>query len=290
MLIIDENAAPRLLATLAAYRTTEEDARYIFFVFQDEMDIEVFHEVIVKACNQYADDDKAQLFMLNNGDVCLLSGSLHSSIANPLIDSVCHALKVEANIEWLIYQKLSSDHFGIAEIVREQIEEEQKALVDEAIQKQQLKQELRRQTILNGGIKSQAMELTKRRLGREQRKIMIIEDDHFSRKLVSNAIKKHYETIALADANHALDMYTNLAPDMLLLDINLPDVTGHELLERIMTLDPEAYVVMLSGNADANNIKQAMGKGASGFIGKPFSKEKLFQYIHKCPTIAPVTA
>ena len=290
MLIIDQQAAPRLLASLSTFRTMEEDARYIYFVYKNTLEIECFQETIIRAAKDFVNSDTSQLFFLKNGDACLLSCDLHSSVANPLIDQVCAALDKPADIEWLVYQKVRHDHFGVADIVREQIEDERKKIEEEAIAKEQMKHELRRKTILGGGSKSQAMELKQRRLGRESRKIMIIEDDHFSRQLVSGALKKHYETIALADAEHALDMYTSLAPDMLLLDINLPDVTGHELLEKIMALDPEAYVVMLSGNADATNIKLAMGRGASGFIGKPFSKDKLFQYVHKCPTICSQTA
>ncbi len=90
----------------------------------------------------------------------------------------------------------------------------------------------------------------------------------------------------LSVATYALDKYTNIAPDILFLDINLPDVTGHELLEKILILDPDAYVIMLSGNCDRDNITQAISKGAKGFIAKPFTKDKLFQYIDRCPTIA----
>ncbi len=65
----------------------------------------------------------------------------------------------------------------------------------------------------------------------------------------------------------------------------MPDVTRHELLEKIITIDPEAYIIMLSGNASQANIVQAMSLGAKGFIAKPFSREKIFQYIDRCPTI-----
>jgi DNA-binding NtrC family response regulator len=114
---------------------------------------------------------------------------------------------------------------------------------------------------------------------------MLIEDDAFSRKLVENVVGKQYEITSLATADQALNTYARTAPNLLFLDIDLPDVTGHELLAKIMALDPEAHVVMLSGNADRENISKALGIGAKGFVAKPFTRDKLFQYISRCPTI-----
>ena len=79
--------------------------------------------------------------------------------------------------------------------------------------------------------------------------------------------------------------YVNKAPDVLFLDIGLPDINGHEVLEKLFKLDPDAYVVMFSGNGDKENIMKAVELGAKGFVGKPFSQEKLLQYIQKSPFI-----
>ena len=119
--------------------------------------------------------------------------------------------------------------------------------------------------------------------------VMVIEDDLFTLRLVETALKSHYDVIAQADASVALSMYLHKAPHMVFLDINLPDVSGHELLEKIVALDPEAYVVMLSGNSDRVNIMRAMGAGARGFLGKPFTRDRLIQTVTKCPTLPKKT-
>jgi len=124
---------------------------------------------------------------------------------------------------------------------------------------------------------------------REAPELMIIEDDDFSRRLVENVVGKEYHLTGLASAEDALLTYATRAPDLLFLDINLPDVTGHELLEKIMVLDPDAYVVMLSGNSDRENVMQAMRQGAKGFVAKPFTREKLFQYIERCNALRKET-
>jgi two-component system chemotaxis response regulator CheY len=72
---------------------------------------------------------------------------------------------------------------------------------------------------------------------------------------------------------------------VLFLDIGLPDIDGLKVLERIFKLDPQAYVVMFSGNGSKEHIMRAVELGARGFVGKPFTKEKLFQYIEKSPFV-----
>lgn len=143
----------------------------------------------------------------------------------------------------------------------------------------------KRQNILGQSVHKTASDIAAQRALRSEPRLMIIEDDIFSRRLVENVLQKQYHLAGLDSATDALATYADIAPDLLFLDINLPDVSGHELLEKIIAIDPKAYVVMLSGSADRDNIMQAMSKGAKGFVAKPFSREKLFQYIERCPTI-----
>jgi len=160
------------------------------------------------------------------------------------------------------------------------------AAQQEEQQKQQVQQELWRRKLLKVTLDDAAVqrmpEVRQKRLrGGEKAEVMLIEDDDFSRRLVEGALGKLHQVTALANAVDALDVYLLRAPDILFLDINLPDVTGHELLERIVAFDQDAYVVMLSGNGDRKNVLEAMGRGAKGFVVKPFTKDKLQLYIEK---------
>lgn len=143
----------------------------------------------------------------------------------------------------------------------------------------------KRQRILEQSARRSADDIAALRAARGEPVLMIIEDDPFSRRLVDNVLEKRFKLVSRESADDAIDIYAETAPDLLFLDINLPDVTGHELLDKIIALDPDSYVVMLSGNADRDNIMQAMRRGAKGFVAKPFSRDKLFQYIERCPTI-----
>lgn len=127
--------------------------------------------------------------------------------------------------------------------------------------------------------------LAMRRAMRERTEVMIVEDDPFSIKLVQNSLKGMYDLSMAHDGQGAILTYTLKAPDVLFLDIGLPDIDGHKVLEEIFKRDPDAYVVMLSGNGDKDNIMKAVQRGAKGFIGKPFTKEKLLQYIDRSPHI-----
>ncbi|MDP9128123.1 MAG: response regulator [Pseudomonadota bacterium] len=114
--------------------------------------------------------------------------------------------------------------------------------------------------------------------------LLIIEDDVVARGLVSSALGKEYKVIQAKNAKIGMASYISNAPNLVLLDIHLPDHNGHNTLAKLKLLDPQAYVVMLSADSVVNNVLAARLTGAAGFIKKPFSKEKIVEYINKCPT------
>lgn len=115
--------------------------------------------------------------------------------------------------------------------------------------------------------------------------VLIVEDDPFTRRLVASTLKGDYDVIEAGDGAQAIHMYEKSAPDMVFLDIELPDVNGHVLLAKFLAFDPSAFIVMLSANSIKENILAALEKGAQGFIAKPFTKEKLTHYLRMCQTM-----
>ncbi|MBI1274821.1 response regulator [bacterium] len=120
------------------------------------------------------------------------------------------------------------------------------------------------------------------RSARNPMHILVVEDDDMTRRFVSNLFKEEYALITAKDAREAIVNYLLHAPDIVFLDINLPDHNGFQVLKEIIHKDPEAYVVMFSGNSYLDNITHALNAGASGFVPKPFSKEKMRHYIEDC--------
>ncbi|MGH1375969.1 MAG: response regulator [Alphaproteobacteria bacterium] len=114
----------------------------------------------------------------------------------------------------------------------------------------------------------------------EHTKVLLVEDDPVTRWLVRNALKGSCDFATASTANKAFSLYSIHQPDVVFLDINLPDKNGYEVLEWIMRNDPGANVVMFSGQSHMDNIMEALEIGARGFIGKPFIKEQFLDYIH----------
>lgn len=117
------------------------------------------------------------------------------------------------------------------------------------------------------------------RKSRQPQYVLVVEDDLLTRRLVANAFKEQYALITAHNAQEAITNYLMHAPDIVFLDIGLPDASGFAVLRQIVALDPDAYVVMFSGNSYLDNITKALGAGAAGFIAKPFKRDKLRHYI-----------
>jgi two-component system chemotaxis response regulator CheY len=115
--------------------------------------------------------------------------------------------------------------------------------------------------------------------------IMLVEDDLFARNIAVNALKTKFKIVEVSDGAKATQEYLSCSPDVLFLDIHLPNKKGPQILREIMEVDPEAYVVMLSADAAKDRVMECINIGAKGFIAKPFRGDKLYDYIRKCPTI-----
>lgn len=119
------------------------------------------------------------------------------------------------------------------------------------------------------------------RPGRNPMHILLVEDDKVTRRLVSNVFKDNYAVITAENAEEAVTNYLLHAPDIVFLDINLPDTNGFDVLHQIIDIDNDAHVIMFSGNSYLDNVTHALTHGAKGFIAKPFKREKLTHYIQE---------
>lgn len=86
-----------------------------------------------------------------------------------------------------------------------------------------------------------------------------------------------------SNATDALDTYKQHIPDVVFLDIELPDMDGQSVLKQIKALKSNAFVVMISAHSTVDNVKEAISNGAAGFIVKPFSQKKITNILKKYP-------
>jgi two-component system, chemotaxis family, chemotaxis protein CheY len=124
------------------------------------------------------------------------------------------------------------------------------------------------------------------RATRRENVIVVADDDMFLRSLVKKGVGVNYTIIEIADGGEVFEAYKTHAPDILFLDIHLPNTEGTILLKQVLALDPCAYVVMLSADSSLENVETTTHQGAKGFLTKPFSGGKLQEYLAKCPTIS----
>lgn len=82
-----------------------------------------------------------------------------------------------------------------------------------------------------------------------------------------------------ADGEQAIQLFEQLHPDMLLLDLSMPHMDGIECLKEIKSRDPEAKVIVLTMHEDENYIKRAMEAGASAYVPKSAADTDLFKAI-----------
>jgi len=111
--------------------------------------------------------------------------------------------------------------------------------------------------------------------------ILIVEDQLFSRKLLLTMLEGKYKLYEAVDAKMGLETYLQCAPDIVFLDIEMPGPNGHQFAALVHALDPQAYIVMVTGNNQLDDVKRAKENAAKGFVIKPFSREKIYDHIQK---------
>ena len=114
-------------------------------------------------------------------------------------------------------------------------------------------------------------------------KVLIIDDAAFMRISIKNMLTKNgYEVIGEAE-NGAIgvDMYKELKPDIVTMDITMPEMSGLEALKEINKIDPQAKVVMVSAMGQEAMVREAIVSGAKGFIVKPFKEDGIIAALKK---------
>jgi DNA-binding response OmpR family regulator len=116
------------------------------------------------------------------------------------------------------------------------------------------------------------------------RKLLIVDDEEGVRGLVRMTLESlDYEIIEAADGGEAVDLAREFHPDLVLLDVMLPDVSGLEVCRRLKA-DPDltsTTVVMLTARAQSRDVGDAEMAGADGYFTKPFSPIALTRRVEE---------
>jgi two-component system chemotaxis response regulator CheY len=116
--------------------------------------------------------------------------------------------------------------------------------------------------------------------------VLIVDDAVFMRNILRAIIKdKGYTVIAEAASGiEAMKTLHDHNPDIVILDIILPDVNGLDLLDSIHKVRPQAKVVICSSIGQEPIIKKALDRGAKAFIQKPFTPERVLNVLENLET------
>ncbi len=115
------------------------------------------------------------------------------------------------------------------------------------------------------------------------KRILIADDAAFMRMMIKDIlIKNGYEIAGEAgNGREAVEKYAELKPDLVLLDITMPEMDGIEALKQIRAADPEAVCVMCSAMGQQAMVVESIQAGAKDFIVKPFQADRVIEALRK---------
>lgn len=112
-------------------------------------------------------------------------------------------------------------------------------------------------------------------------RVLVVDDAAFMRMSIKNILERNGYEIAGEAENGimAVQKYKECHPDIVTMDITMPEMDGVEALKRIKEIDPEAKIIMLSAMGQADHVKEAILSGAKNFIVKPFDEEHMMKAL-----------
>jgi len=112
-------------------------------------------------------------------------------------------------------------------------------------------------------------------------KVVVVDDLNFHLISIKERLKEYYDIYTVTSADALFDLLTHVKPDVILLDINMPDVDGYETLKRIKEsfIYDDIPVIFLTSKNDPKSIMKAINLGAVDYVSKPFTDAHLRECI-----------
>lgn len=114
-------------------------------------------------------------------------------------------------------------------------------------------------------------------------RVLIVDDAAFMRMMIKDILEKNgYEIVGEASNGlKAVELYKAENPDVVTMDITMPDMDGIEAVKAIKGFDPAAKIIMCSAMGQQTMVMDAIRSGARDFIVKPFQAERVLEAIRK---------
>lgn len=118
--------------------------------------------------------------------------------------------------------------------------------------------------------------------------VLIADDSGPSREILSAILRNFVRGLELAEARNGLDAlqsWEDLNPRITMLDLDMPGLDGLAALQRIRSVDPNAFVAIVSGSSSPDNVRKALELGASGFVVKPYKPQRILDVLQRYATL-----
>jgi two-component system chemotaxis response regulator CheY len=116
---------------------------------------------------------------------------------------------------------------------------------------------------------------------RRSYKLMIVDDSNIMRRRIERS--QQFEELELvgtaSNGLEAIELFRKMDPDVITMDLTMPQMDGIECIENIVKLKPAVRILVISALADKATAVEAMEKGANGFLNKPFTDRQLNEAI-----------
>jgi len=118
----------------------------------------------------------------------------------------------------------------------------------------------------------------------EKKKVLIVDDAQFTRNMLKNIIGKIEQIEVIGEASNgveAISLYKKLNPDLVTMDLVMPEKGGIEATEEILKINSKALIVVVSALGQEALVLEAAKKGAKDFIQKPFKSEQIIEVMDR---------
>ncbi|MCK4481267.1 MAG: response regulator [Candidatus Lokiarchaeota archaeon] len=118
----------------------------------------------------------------------------------------------------------------------------------------------------------------------DKKKVLIVDDAQFTRNMLKNIINKIEQIEVIGEASNgveAISLYKKLNPDLVTMDLVMPEKGGIEATEEILKINSKAMIVVVSALGQEALVLEAAKKGAKDFIQKPFKTEQIVEVMDR---------
>jgi YesN/AraC family two-component response regulator len=114
--------------------------------------------------------------------------------------------------------------------------------------------------------------------------VLIADDSGPSREILSAILRNFARGLTVREARNgvdALQLWEQLSPRITMLDLDMPGLDGMSALQKMQSIDPKAFVAIVSGTGSVDNVRRALEFGASGFVVKPYKPQRILDLLER---------